>query len=113
MRTPRRVRIVGSVLLACGGFLAGMIGYLYYALSPTMLHPGVEIGGTKFNGIAEQAHTILMLLGTVAAFGAGSMFYGLWMLFTGRRSVAIMILVLALAATLGVMCWWTLQVIPD
>jgi hypothetical protein len=89
------------------------MGYLFYSLSPTMLRPGVEIGGTKFNGTAEQARTILMLFGTVAAFGAGSMFYGLWMLFTGRRSVAIMLVVLALATALGVMCWWTLQVIPD
>lgn len=113
MRTPRRVRIAGGVLLACGAFLAGVMGYLYYLLSPTMLHPGAQIGGTTFNGTAEQARTILMLFGTIAAFGVASMSYGLFMLFTGRRSVAIMLVVLALAVALGGMVWWTLQVIPE
>ncbi|QDZ07773.1 hypothetical protein FPZ24_09980 [Sphingomonas panacisoli] len=113
MRTPRRVRIAGGFLLACGAFLAGMMGWLYYALSPTMLHPGTRIGGTTFNGTAEQARTILMLFATIAAFGAGSMFYGLWMLFTGRRSIALMLVVLALAVAIGGMCWWTMQVVPE
>ena len=112
MRTPRRVRIAGGVLLACGGFLAGMMGWLYYAMSPTMLHPGTQVGGTTFNGTAEQARTVLMLFATIAAFGVGSMFYGLFMLFTGRRSVAIMLVVLALAVAIAGMCWWTLQVLP-
>jgi hypothetical protein len=104
----------------CGRRIAGVrrvpgrgYGYLYYLLSPTMLHPGQQIGGTTFNGTADQARTILMLFATIAAFGAASMFYGLWMLFTGRRSVAIMLVVLAFAVALAGMCWWTLQVLPE
>lgn len=113
MRTPRRVKVAGGVVLACGGFLVGMMGFLYYIMSPSMLHPGQQVGGTTFNGTIEQARIILMLFATIAAFGAASMFYGLFMLFTGRRSVAIMLLVLALAVAIGGMCWWTLQVLPE
>ncbi len=113
MRTPRGVKVAGGGLLACGLFLMGMMGYLTYLLSPTMLHPGEEIGGTTFNGTVEQARTILTLFGTVGAFGVGAAFYGLFMLFTGRRSTAMMLVVLALAVAIAAMCWWTMQVIPD
>lgn len=113
MRTPTGVRIAGGVLLACGTFLEGMMGFLFYRLSPTMLRPGVEIGGTTFNGTADQARIILALFGTVAAFGVGASFYGLFMLFTGRRSKPIKYVVLALAVLLAGMCWWALQVLPD
>lgn len=82
-----------------------MMGDLYYALSPTMLHPGTQIGGTTFNGTVQQARTILTLFGTIAAFGVASMFHGLWILFTGRRSIAIMLVVLALAVAMGGMVW--------
>ena len=112
MRTPRGVRIAGGVLLACGGFLVGMMGYLFYILAPSMMHPGDSLGGTTYRGTAEQARMILTLFATVAAFGVGSMFYGLFMLFTGRRSKAIMAIVLALAILLAGMCWWVMQVIP-
>ena len=112
MRTPRAVKISGGLLLACGVFLVGMMGYLFYALSPSMMHPGDEIGGTSYTGTAEQARTILTLFATVAAFGVGSMFYGLFMLFTGRRSIAIMLVVLALAVVLAGVCWWAMQVLP-
>jgi hypothetical protein len=113
MRTPRGVRIAGGGLLVCGLFLMGMMGYLTYALSPTMLHPGEQIGGTTFNGTAEQARTIITLFATVGAFGVGAAFYGLWMLFTGQRSKVMMLVVLALAVAIAGMCWWTMQVIPD
>jgi len=113
MRTPRGVKIAGGFLLACGVFLVGMMGYLYYVMAPSMGNPGVETGGMTYNGTAEQARTILLLFATVAAFGVGASFYGLFMLFTGRRSRPIMLLVLALAAAIAGMCWWTMQVIPE
>lgn len=113
MRTPTGVRIAGGVLLLCGSLLEGAMGYLFYLLSPTMLQPGVEIGGTTYNGTADQAHVILGLFGTIAAFGVAASFYGLFMLFTGRRSKPIMYAVLALAVVMAGMCWWALQVLPD
>ena len=48
MRTPRTVRALGWLLLACGVFLAGLMSYLWIVLGPAMAHPGDLTGGTTF-----------------------------------------------------------------
>jgi hypothetical protein len=112
MRTPRSVRTSGYVLALCGLFLVVVTGWLANALLPSMSHPGVQVGGTIFSGTAEQARAILSLFGAVGAFGTGAIAYGAWMIVTGRRSVAMMLGVLALALVLAGMCWWTLTKLP-
>jgi MFS family permease len=112
MRTPRSVRIAGWVLLVCGVFLAGFMSYLWAVLAPSMSHPGDTAGATTFNGTAEQARAILNTFGAVIVFGLGSIAYGLWMIVTGRRSIAMMIGVLVLAAVLIAVAWRTMAVLP-
>jgi hypothetical protein len=108
MRTPRSVRISGYVLAFCGLFLVVVAGWLANALLPSMSRPGVQVGGTTFRGTADQARAILSLFGAVGAFGIGAIAYGAWMIVAGRRSIAMMLGVLALALVLAATCWWAL-----
>jgi MFS family permease len=112
MRTPRTVRALGWLLLACGIFLIGLMSYLWTVLAPAMAHPGDLTGGTTFTGTAEQGRTILTVFGAVIVFGLGSTVYGLWMIVTGRRSIAMMIAVLVLAAALIAISWRAMTVLP-
>jgi len=112
MRTPRTVRIAGWVLLVCGVFLAGFMSYLWSVLAPLMAHPGDTTGGATFTGTAEQAQTIVTVFAAVIVFGLGSIAYGLWMIVTGRRSIAMMIGVLVLAAVLIAISWRAMTVLP-
>lgn len=112
MRTPRTVRITGWVLLACGLFLVGFMGYIWSVVAPSMAHPGDRTGGTTFTGTAEQAQTIFTVFAAVIVFGLGSIVYGLWMIVTGRRSIAMMIGVLVLAAALVAIAWRAMTVLP-
>ena len=112
MRTPRTVRVAGWVLLVCGVFLAGFMSYLWSALAPSMAHPGDTAGGATFTGTAEQARAIFTMFGAVIVFGLASIAYGLWMIVTGRRSIAMMIGVLVLAAALIAIAWRTMAVLP-
>ena len=112
MRTPRTIRALGWLLLACGVFLVGLMSYLWVVLAPSMAHPGDTTGGTTFTGTAEQGQTILTVFGAVIVFGLGSIAYGLWMIVTGRRSIAMMIGVLVLAAALIAIAWRAMAVLP-
>ena len=112
MRTPRTVRAAGWVLLVCGLFLVGLMSYLWVVLAPSMAHPGDTAAGTTFTGTAQQAQTILTVFGAVIVFGLGSITYGLWMIVTGRRSIAMMIGVLVLGAALIGIAWWATAVLP-
>jgi len=112
MRTPRTIRALGWLLLACGVFLVGLMSYLWVVLAPAMAHPGDTTGGTTFTGTAEQGQTILTVFGAVIVFGLGSIAYGLWMIVTGRRSIAMMIGVLVLAAALIAIAWRAMAVLP-
>lgn len=113
MRTPRTVRVAGWVLLCCGLFLAGLMGYLWFVLAPSMAHPGTMAGGTTFTGTADQAQSIVIMFGAVIVFGLAAIAYGLWLIVTGRRSIAMMIGVLVLAAVLIAIAWRTMAVLPD
>jgi MFS family permease len=112
MRTPRTVRAAGWLLLVCGLFLVGFMGYIWSVLAPAMAHPGDMAGGSTFKGTAQQAQTILSVFGAVIVFGLGSIAYGTWMIVTGRRSIAMMIGVLVLAAALIAITWRAMAVLP-
>jgi hypothetical protein len=112
MRTPRTVRAAGWLLLGCGLFLVLFMGYLWSVLAPAMAHPGDLAGGSTFRGTAQQAQTILSVFGAVIVFGLGSTAYGLWMIVTGRRSIAMMIGILVLAAALIAITWRAMVILP-
>jgi len=112
MRTPRTVRARVLLLLAFCFCRAGWMSYLWIVRAPAMAHPGDLTGGTTFTGTAEQARTILTVFAAVIVFGLGSIAYGLWMIVTGRRSIAMMIGVLVLAAVLIAIAWRAMAVLP-
>jgi MFS family permease len=103
---------MGWLLLFCGVFLAGLIGYIANLMAPSMTHPGELTGGMTFNGTAQQAQSIFMLFGAIIVFGLASILYGLWMIITGRRSIALMIGVLALALALFLVAGRTMTILP-
>jgi len=113
MLTPRTIRLIGGLLIFIGVMLMGTISYITSLLAPAMAHPGQYVGGTNFSGTPEQARSILMLFGVVGVFGLMSFVYGLWMIVTGRRSIAMMIGVWVLAAILVSATFYTSHVLPS
>ena len=93
----RSARRRGAALVFLGGFLAIFAGWLLWWMLPRLGHPGVEVGGSTFNGTAQQAMGILALLGAVGVFGLVAFAYGLWQVRTGRRSLGVMVAMVALA----------------
>jgi hypothetical protein len=101
----RSWRVRGWMLLALGLFLAAFMGIIAMNMAPTMSQPGVEIDGTTFTGTAEQAQTFFLLFGIVIALGLLSAVNGLFMIATGRRSTAFMVLTLAGGVLLILLAW--------
>jgi hypothetical protein len=96
----RSWRVRGWMLLVLGLFLAAFMGVIAASMAPTMMRPGIEIGGRTFTGTAEEAQTFFLLFGIVIALGLLSAVNGLFMIATGRRSAAFMALTLAAAVLL-------------
>jgi hypothetical protein len=53
-----------------------------------------------------------MMFGAIIVFGLAGIFYGLWMIVTGRRNIAMMVGVLVLAAALVLLAGHTMSVLP-
>jgi hypothetical protein len=98
-------KIRGWLLVGLGLFLVLVMGYIALNTAPTLLRPGVDAGGSRFTGTAEQARTIALLFGAIIAFGATSTVYGIYMLVTGRQNKAFMLASLLLFAVLGYFAW--------
>ncbi|WP_395614263.1 hypothetical protein [Allosphingosinicella sp.] len=90
----------GIVLLLCGLFLLGLMGTITYFMYPTLTHPGETIGGSTFNGTADQARITLLLFAAVIVFGLVATANGIYMLVTKQQSRAFMLVSLGLAAVL-------------
>jgi hypothetical protein len=88
-------------LVVCGLFISGLIGAVIYYTAPTLLRPGIDIGGTRFSGTAGQGLLVLAVFGLVFMFGMTTLLYGLWQVKTGRRSKKVVYFVVGLAAALG------------
>ena len=87
MLSKRWARRFGGVLVVLGLALTLGLGYLIWQLAPTLLKPGVSVGGTRFTGTPLQALAVFAVLGGVFAFGAAAMVYGAWQVSTGRRNM--------------------------
>jgi hypothetical protein len=101
----RGARRAGLLLVVIGAFLAGGGAFILMSMWPMLQNPGVEVGGTSFNGTAKEAMGIEALIGGVAAFGAVSFAYGLWQMRTGRRSRKVVMAMMGLVALLYVGGW--------
>ena len=100
MRTSKTIRILGGLMLACGLLLIGLMGTITLNIAPQMLHPGQEIGGSTWNGTAEQGRMALTLFSMVIAFGLVATLTGLWQIATGQRSRIVLVVVILLAVAL-------------
>jgi len=80
---PRRQTFRGVGLIVLGGLLFLGVGLLLWRLFPTLMNPGIPIGGTTFNGTPSEGRGIALLLAGVCAFGALCVAFGAWLL--GRR----------------------------
>jgi hypothetical protein len=105
MRSSRNLRVRGVALLACGLFLLGLMGWITWNMTPSLLAPGEEAGGMTFSGKPDQAETILWLFWSILAFGAVATVNGLYQIATGRTNRVLVLLSLALAAALLVAAW--------
>ncbi|NNC73036.1 MAG: hypothetical protein HKN78_09195 [Sphingomonadaceae bacterium] len=105
METSRRVRILGWVLLACGIFLVGFMGFIAWNLYPTMTAPGREIDGSTFTGNAEQASDFFTIFAIVILFGGVATANGVWKIATGRRNRIFFLITMAFVVALAVNVW--------
>src|SRR5438046_8632662 len=100
IRRAQRIRRLGGVLIVVGLLLLAKMVTLTAMLAPMMLSAGRETTGARFTGSPEQAMMILGLFGIIMVFGLACIAGGIFQLLTGRRSILIIILVLALAFVL-------------
>jgi cation transport ATPase len=105
MRSSRNLRVRGLVLLACGLFLLGLMGWITWVMTPSLLAPGEEAGGMTFTGKPDQAEMILWLFWAVIAFGGVAAVNGLYQIVTGGKSRLLVLVSLALAAAILVSAW--------
>jgi hypothetical protein len=81
----RQIRTRGTIVLVIGALLAVGMVMLVVNLAPTLLHPGVEVDGTRFTGTPEQGRMVLALLGWVGLLGVAFAGIGVHQMRTGRR----------------------------
>ena len=103
LQSRRWSRRFGLGLVICGLIVCGIMGYIVLDIGPSLLNPGVSSGGTRFTGTPAKARRLLAIFGAVLAFGLTALGYGLWQMFTGRRSKRVIYFVVAIAALLVLM----------
>ena len=106
MPSTRRTRRLGIVLFVCGLILTGIMGTVLYFTVPLLLRPGVDIGGTRFNGSPEQGRFFLRIMSAVLVFGVTAMVYGVWQMKTGRQNIWMKGFLIGLAALLMLVAMW-------
>ena len=100
LQSRRWSRRFGLGLVICALIICGLMGFVLLQIGPSLLNPGVSVGGTRFSGTRGEARLVLTILGAVLAFGLTGLGYGLWQMFTGRRSKRVIYFLVALAALL-------------
>jgi ABC-type Na+ efflux pump permease subunit len=76
------------------------MGFSISDLGPSLINPGAPTSGTRFTGTPAKGRMILAIFGAVLAFGLTALGYGLWQMFTGRRSKRVIYFMVALALIL-------------
>jgi hypothetical protein len=104
-QTPTTIRALGAVLIVIGSLLTGGMIALMVWINYIIAGSGKPSSTTTWNGSAEEAQIVFLVLGTVAAFGVMAMITGLWQLLTGRRNKLLVGLMLAVCAGLIGLAW--------
>jgi hypothetical protein len=100
MVSRRWARRYGALLVVLGLFLGVGGSLLLLSQLPILLHPGMEIGDTRFTGSARMANFVILILAGVAVFGLTTLGYGVFQMVTGRRSRTAVRAMLAIVAGL-------------
>ena len=100
LQSRRWSRRFGLLLVICGVIICGLMGFVVSDLVPSLINPGASSGGTRFTGTPANARMLLVIFAVVLAVGLTALGYGLWQMFTGRRSKRVIYFVVAMAALL-------------
>ena len=76
------------------------MGFVVFTTAPMLLNPGVSSAGMRFSGTPAKARMVLAIFGAVLAFGLTALGYGIWQMFTGRRSKRVIYFAVGIAALL-------------
>ena len=96
------MRIRGWMLAACGAFLLLFMGYITLQVVDMTFHPGRPAAPSRYNGTPEMLYMIFGIFALVLAFGAASLWAGIYQVRTGRRNRKLIAATLGLAAILFV-----------
>jgi hypothetical protein len=96
LQSRRWSRRFGLGLVICGAIVCGLMGFLVWNMGPALLKPGSS--PTQFSGTPGKARMLLVIFGAVLTFGLTALGYGLYQMFTGRRSKRVIYFVVAIAA---------------
>ena len=97
-----RIRKLGWILVACGTFLIALMGTITIIVS-RVPHEAAEAQSgstTTFTGTPADERLMYTIFGLVMAVGVVSLAGGVWQVKTGKRSRAVMLLVIALIVAL-------------
>jgi hypothetical protein len=110
MRDVSDSAVRGIVMLVCGVVLVGMMGWILWTQTPSMLNPGVEApDGSTFTGTAQEAQTFLGLFVVVMLFGLTALINGIFFIVKRRQSGVFIAISLGLAAILMAFAYFILR----
>lgn len=102
----RWTRRFGMVLIALGAVITVAMGVVLVKLTPMLAHPGVDQGGTRFDGTPLQALMVWAILAAVFVFGATATGLGFWQVLTGKRNLRAAMLMLGIFSALVTIAHW-------
>lgn len=94
--TPTAIRVLGGVLLGIGLFLVLFMGAITVIVAGIVAHSNDPGATSRFEGGTKELAIIFGLFGLVIAFGATSAVAGALQLARGRRSKAMVRVILGL-----------------
>lgn len=103
MQSRRWARRFGAALIVLGGMIATVMGVVLQWMWPRLAHPGVNVGGSRFDGSPAEATLVVAILAAVFGFGALAFGYGVFQLATGKRNLRVVQVMLGLVAALVVL----------
>lgn len=98
-------RRFGLILTLCGLFITGLMSAVLYFTLPLLMRPGVSVGGNRFDGSPAMAFGVTLILGAVFVFGVTALGYGIWQMATGKRSLKVAKVMLAIAGALALVAY--------
>ena len=105
LQSRRWSRRFGLCLVLGGVIICGLMGFVLWDMGPSLLRPGAPVTGTRFTGTPEKARMLLGIFTAVLTVGLTAFSYGLWQMFTARRSKRVIYFLVALAGALWLLAF--------